>query len=218
MRAIIFANGILNQPVSVPGLLQPGDLIIAADGGGRHCRALGLIPDAILGDLDSIDASDLAAFEGSGTQVVRYPVRKDYTDLELALRYARQRGAEEVLVLAALGLRWDQTLANMLLPASTDLAGLRISLIDGQQEIMLLRGEGRLEVRGQAGDRVSLIPLGGDALGITTQGLEYPLKHEDLYFGGTRGVSNVLLRDAAQVFLLQGLLLCVVIHGELEGE
>ncbi|HEX9029944.1 MAG TPA: thiamine diphosphokinase [Anaerolineales bacterium] len=213
MRAVVFANGSLTRPVEP---VRSSDLVIAADGGARHCRELGIVPQVIIGDLDSVSAADLAELEAAGSQVIRYPVRKDYTDLELALRYALEQKVDEVLVLAALGARWDQTLANLLLPAAKELSPVRISLIDGQQEMLWARGAGQLELRGSPGDTVSLIPLGGDAVGITTAGLEYPLYTETLFFGSTRGISNILLGEAASVSLESGLLLCVIIHNHQE--
>jgi thiamine pyrophosphokinase len=212
LRAVIFANGVLNDPEAAKAMLQAGDVIIAADGGALHCRRLGLLPQVLIGDFDSLDAQELAGLQAAGSETIRHPARKDYTDLELALIYARDRGMDEILVMGALGARWDQTLANLLLPATQALASLRISLVDGPQEILLLRGGSHLEVRGRPGDLVSLIPLGGDASGVITRGLEYPLEDEMLPFGGTRGISNVLLGEKGDVSLRQGILLCVVIH------
>jgi len=211
-RAVIFANGVLDHPESARHALRPDDLVIAADGGARHCRQLGLQPAILIGDFDSLDESELAFLQAGGTEVIRHPQRKDYTDLELALRHAHSIGIENVLVFAALGRRWDQTLANLLLPAASDLVGMSIRLEDGPQEVMLLRGPGQLRLQGQSGDTVSLIPLGGDAQGVSTDGLEYPLLGETLYFGATRSLSNVLLGELAEVGLREGLLLCVVIH------
>ncbi len=212
LRAIIFANGVLNDAQATRSLIHAGDLIIAADGGGRHCRMLDLTPDILIGDFDSISPKELAAWERQGVRIVRHPARKNFTDLELALRYACEQGAEDILVLAALGARWDQTLANLLLPVSAELQGVHITLVDGKQEIRLLKGEGTLEVKGHPGDTLSLIPVSGDAHGVTTERLEYPLHGETLYFGGTRGVSNVFIQDSATIHLDQGMLLCVVIH------
>ncbi len=90
MRAVIFANGSLNLPVA----LSPGDFIIAADGGAQHCLALGLIPAVVIGDLDSLTPADLEALEAQGAEIVQFPARKDFTDLELALKHARSSGAE----------------------------------------------------------------------------------------------------------------------------
>jgi thiamine pyrophosphokinase len=211
LRAVIFANGRLSRPI----LLQPDDLIIAADGGSHHCLGLGIRPQVVIGDLDSVREDELETLSKLGTEIITYPRRKDFTDLELALLEAQKRGADRVLLLAALGKRWDQSLANILLPAA--MPGLRISLVDGQQEIHFIHPGETLEINGQAGDIVSLIPIGGDARGITTHGLEYPLYSETLRLGSTRGISNVLLEqdsaaDKARVTLGAGLLLCAVIH------
>jgi thiamine pyrophosphokinase len=212
LRAVIFANGILNDPRQTLAALQAGDTVIAADGGARHCQALGVHPAVVIGDFDSLTAGELAQLEREGSQVVRYPERKDFTDLELALQHAVAIGADEILVLAALGARWDQTLANLLLPAAPGLEHVRIRLLDGPQEIALLRSGEVHILTGQAGDTVSLVPLGGHAHGITTDGLEYPLTDGTLYFGATRGISNVLLGERASVRLEDGLLLCTIIH------
>ena len=211
MRAVIFANGQLNGLVK----LQPEDLIIAADGGAQHCLRLGIRPQVVIGDFDSVGGDELETLRGQGAEIIAFPARKDYTDLELALLEAQKRGAKQILLLAALGARWDQSLANILLPAA--FPGLRISLVDGPQEISFIHPGETLEITGRAGDTVSLIPLGGDAKGITTHGLEYPLAAETLRLGSTRGISNVLLHqasaaDRASVTLGAGLLLCAVIH------
>ena len=217
MRAVIFANGTLNDPRQSLAAIQAGDIVIAADGGARHCRALELTPAVVLGDFDSLSTEELAQLEREGVQVVRYPSRKDFTDLELALQHAVCLGADEILVFGALGARWDQTLANLLLPAAPGLEQVCIRLLDGPQEIALLRAGEAHTLSGQAGDTVSLIPLGGDARGITTAGLEYSLVDGTLYFGATRGISNVLLGEQATVRLQDGLLLCTIIHKDKGG-
>lgn len=212
MRSVIFANGNLTDLPAARAAVQDGDLLIAADGGARHCRELGLTPAVIVGDFDSLDDTELLELQRAGVELERHPARKDFTDLELALRRAVAHGADEILVLGALGARWDQTLANLLLPAAADLRGVRIRLLDGPQEITLLQGGETLAISGQPGDTVSLVPLGGDAQGVVTSGLEYPLDHETLFFGATRGVSNTLLGESASARIKEGLLLCVVIH------
>jgi len=214
LRAVIFANGKMDNPDKARAQVDSGDLLIAADGGALHCLELGLTPDLVIGDFDSLQQEDLDILKSRGSELIRYPARKDYTDLELALQHAVQRGAEEILIIAALGARWDQTLANLLLPAAAALQETCITLTDGPQEIRLLRGPDRLELCGHPGETVSLVPLGGPSINITTQGLEYPLNGETLDFGSTRGISNVMLAEKASVDLQQGLLLCVIIHGD----
>ncbi len=212
MRALIFANGVLgpDAPETVRALnLGPADRIIAADGGAVHCRALGLRPHVVIGDFDSLAPADLAALEAAGAQVVRHPARKDQTDLELALRWAVAEGADDIVVLAALGGRWDQTLANLLLPALPGLNRARLRLVDGTQQIYLIQDEARIE--GAPGDIVSLIPISGAARGVTTAGLEYPLDRGTLPFGSTLGISNQLVGATARVTVEEGTVLCVVI-------
>ena len=209
MRAVIFANGVLNNLQDVHDIILPDDLIIAADGGMTHCRALGIKPSIVIGDLDSLDPDYLKSLQTSGTEIISYPINKDQTDLELALHKALDLGSDEILVLGALGARWDMTIANLLLPAASEFSKVAIRLIDGHQEIVLLRGKGELNFKGKKGDILSLIPLGQDAYGVTLRGLEYPLENDVLRFGATRGISNVLIDDTATVYLKKGLLFCI---------
>lgn len=224
-RTIIFANGELTDLEAARAVIQPADTLIAADGGAKHCRALGVLPHILIGDFDSLSPPDLATLEAAGTRIIRHPARKDQTDLELALDHALSEGAEDIVILGGLGGRWDQTLANVLLLTRSDrwrvsrqqaaeaaTTNVRVRLLDGMQEISLLRGPGELTLSGNAGDTVSLIPIGGDAHGITTSGLEYPLHGETLIFGSTRGISNVMVESRATVSLTEGLLVCTLIR------
>jgi thiamine pyrophosphokinase len=212
VRIVIFANGTLNDPHQSMALIRPDDFIVAADGGAIHCLQLGLQPNIVIGDFDSLDRENISRLEASGVELIRHPARKDYTDLELALEHALQIGASQILILGALGNRWDQTLANLLLPASADFSTMDIRLVDGQQEIFLVKGGHRTVIQGKPGDILSLIPLYGDANGITTQGLEYALDEGTLKFGSTRGISNVLLGNMAEISCKEGLLVGVLIH------
>lgn len=212
MRAIIFANGELTHPESVAALIHDDDFIIAADGGSYHCAQLGITPDLVVGDFDSLDESEMQALQTRGSRLVRYDRHKDFTDLELALEHARKNGASKALVFAALGKRWDQTLANLLLPAVQTLSDLEVRLVDGKQEIFLLRGGENCRLEGRVGDTLSLIPLTLEAQGVLTQGLEYPLKRETLYLGATRGISNVFIEPQASVSLDAGMLLICLLR------
>ncbi len=117
MLTLIFANGDLTEPPELPDLLARADLIIAADGGANSCRCLGIIPDVLIGDLDSIDPAILKDFQVKAVAIHRHPPRKDATDLELALDFAMAQGAREVWLFGGLGGRWDMSLANVLLAA-----------------------------------------------------------------------------------------------------
>lgn len=203
MRAVIFANGELNTPFNV----NAQDIIIAADGGAHHCMKLGLKPTVVIGDFDSLTQTELDQLKSDGVLILKFPVRKDFTDLELALQYAEKLQVDEVVILGALGDRWDQTIANLMLAGAY--RNQRIRLVDGNQEFFYIRSNETFIINGIPGDTVSLIPLSGDANGITTRGLEYALNGESLKFGATRGISNQLVSDRAEITLQEGFLLCI---------
>jgi thiamine pyrophosphokinase len=136
-----------------------------------------------------------------------FPRDKNETDLELAISHAIERKPEQILIVAALGGRLDQTLANIALLADPRLAGFDVRLDDGVEEIFLCRDQAR--VRGESGDLVSLIPWQGAVSNVQTQNLKWSLHRETLYPDKTRGVSNEMLGDSASVSIGSGLLLIV---------
>jgi thiamine pyrophosphokinase len=214
LHALIFANGELQAPADWQARAAKANLIIAADGGAAHCRALGLLPDVLIGDLDSLSPELRAELEEQRVRFETHPAQKDQTDFELAVLHAKETGADEVTVLAGLGRRWDHSLANLLLAAQPQFAQLQIAFLQGEQRLHIMRGASKLAAK--SGERVSLLPLAGDAAGITTYGLTYPLQSETLQLGSSRGVSNVAEIDFPEVSIQRGLLLCVISPLELE--
>jgi thiamine pyrophosphokinase len=208
----IFANGVFDEQSFSMEQLLGADLIIAADGGAKHCARLQITPDLLIGDFDSLDAEALAGYETAGVRIIRHPDRKDFTDLELALLHAKTVGATQVHILGALGARWDQSLANVLLLASPQFRDVDIRILEPGQEIMLFHGGRHYDYPGEPGDVVSLIPLDTYVQGVTTSGLEYSLSDEPLVFGATRGISNVMTGQSFSVDIKVGLLLCVLTH------
>jgi thiamine pyrophosphokinase len=187
--------------------LPPAETVVAADGGLLRARALGLGVDVVVGDLDSATPEALAAAEAEGARIVRHPQAKDATDLELALDEAVALGARRVLVVASAGGRLDHLLGSVLLLAEERYAGLELDAHVGDALVHVVRGERTL--RGAPGELLTLVPLGGAADGVTTDGLEYPLRGETLAPGTTRGVSNVFLETEARVTLERGVLLAI---------
>ncbi len=190
--------------------------VIAADGGLARARACALQPTLLVGDLDSIDPQLLADAEAAGLEIRRSPVAKDESDTELALLEAVRRGATRVTVLGAFGgARLDHALANLWLLAHPALAGMPVALLDGRTRASLISApgaDGRPVTRplpGPIGATVSLLPLGGDATGVTTRGLRYPLNDEPLVVGPARGLSNTRDASDASVTLRAGRLLVV---------
>ncbi len=206
-RAVIFVNGEIADYESARPLLQPGDVLIAADGGTRHILALGLVPALLLGDLDSLTAADRRKLEAAGTEIRPYARDKNETDFELALGHAIEQGFDEILIIGALGRRLDQTLGNLALLAGSSRDGLHISMDDGAEQVFFVSRQARVE--GSPGDIVSLIPWGRRVSGVTTEGLQWPLQNETLHPHKTRGISNTMIGEKAFVSVRSGLLLIV---------
>ena len=206
-RIIIFANGELPDLNKARLLLNPGDTILCADGGTRHVLALGLQPDLIVGDLDSAEGDAIQKFKLDGIKIEFYPRDKNETDLELAIDHALELSPEQIVIVAALGGRLDQTLANISLLTDPRLSSIDVRLDDGVEEILVCRD--RIEVHGGSGDLVSLIPWQGAASGIETSGLRWPLHRETLYPDKTRGISNEMTGESASISIESGLLLIV---------
>ena len=207
-RIIIFANGDLPDLEKARALLRDDDFIIAADGGTRHALMLGLVPNVIVGDLDSLPSNfEPSTFNG---EIVLYPKDKNETDLELAIQHALTLNPEQVIILAALGGRLDQTLGNIALISDQFIihhSSFTISLDDGIEEVFFCREQ--VQINGASGDTVSLIPWQGEVTGIITTGLKWPLQNETLYPNKTRGISNVMTGDTATVQIKSGFLLIV---------
>ena len=206
-RAVIFANGKMVDWDAAADLIHADDLLIAADGGAKVAGKLGFTPQVLIGDLDSLPAREVKRLEDGGTRVIRYPVEKDETDLELALDFALGEGAGEILILASFGGRLDQTLGNLSLLNREDLRGVQVRMDDGRDELTLIHS--KAWIHGSAGDIISLIPLGGEAGGVTTRGLQFPLEKETLYPQKTRGISNRMTGVSAAIGLETGALICI---------
>lgn len=206
-RIVIFANGDLPDTDKARAILQEDDYILCADGGTRHASSLDLRPDLVIGDLDSADKGYLQQLETYAVPIEHYPRDKNETDLELAINKAIELNPSEIIIVAALGGRLDQTLANISLLSNAYLATCNVRLDDGVEEIFFCRDQ--VAVKGRSGDIVSLIPWGVPVHGIQTEHLKWQLSNETLHPEKTRGISNEMTDDVATVKIESGLLLIV---------
>jgi thiamine pyrophosphokinase len=211
VRIIIVAGGSTPSGEVWRRWVREGDRMIGADGGASHALARGLTLDLVIGDMDSLADGDRALLQAEGCQFVVHPRAKDQTDLELALTYAAGEGASEIVVLGAFGGRLDHTLANVLLLGLPQLEQVLVWLVDDRGEMVLAQSGRRVTVEGHLGDLVSLLPLAGDASGVTTTGLAWELEGDSLCFGSSRGVSNEMTAPEACIEVEEGLVL--VVHG-----
>lgn len=198
MRCVIFCAG------EFGGLAEPlreDDLVIAADGGLRHTQALGIRPDIVLGDFDSLGfVPDRAE---------KYPVEKDDTDAMLAARRGLELGCREFLFYASLdGPRLDHTLANLqTLRSLADHASVG-TLVGLRQQVTLLR-KGKLTLPARERGDISIFAFGGNATGVSIRGLKYELEEGTLTPSFPLGVSNSFVGKSAEISVKDGDILIV---------
>ena len=204
---VVVLNGAFRHCERLLPILRGADAVIAADGGANWLADQGITPDLLIGDLDSARPDLVVTLEAQGIAIERHSPHKDETDAELALLRAVALGVKRITVLGALGGRIDHALANISLLAMPALKGVAVTLFDGSAYLWLIRREAMIE--GQVGDTLSLLPWGGDARGILTEGLAYPLRNEPLLLGPARGVSNLFSAPTAHVTVQAGTLLAI---------
>ena len=203
MKALIVLGGDAPEKALLKRQMQECSFSIAADRGLEAFSSAELLPDFLLGDMDSVHPAVLAAYEDRLPQM-RLNCQKDDTDGEAALEAAIARGATEIVILGALGGRLDHALANLMLLVRASKKGVTAQILDETVRIERVNGESVL--LGAQGDTVSLLPL-GVAKDVTLSGFFYPLEHGTLTNDSTLGVSNVVTDDNATVTVGEGDLL-----------
>ena len=220
-QAVVLADGMVGTREAIdaawPGWAVSAPYVIAADGGARHAGPLGLGLDRWVGDGDLLGEAGVEALAAQGVPVDRAPVDKDELDTELAVRAALDRRPAAIAILGALGgPRLDHALANLALLALPELRGVDVRLISAEARVRLMY-PGSVELDGHVDDLVTLLPVGTDAIAVTTVGLAYPLRGETLYLGRSRGLSNRRTAVPAVVQLMAGRLLVVETPATLSG-
>jgi thiamine pyrophosphokinase len=208
LNAIIFSNGQIDHYDFVNNSDKCGDnIIICCDGGIRHAKALGIIPDYILGDMDSAPKEIIEYYKDLNVCFKVFPTKKDETDTEIGIEFAISLGATYIDIYGASGNRLDHTLANIHNLMIALKAGVVARMLDEHNCIQLIDKD--IELIGMPGDIISLIPLSSVVHLVTTSGLEYPLYAEDLTIGASRGISNVMLSHFAKVTIDSGYLIVI---------
>jgi thiamine pyrophosphokinase len=227
-RALVLADGeSADRPAldrAWPGWDASIDLVVAADGGARLARELGLGIDRWVGDGDSLDVAEIEALRSENIAMDEVRPDKDESDTELALLAAIGSGATDVTILGALGgPRLDHALANVDLLAHPGIGDAEIRLLGGSSRVSIIvarpsaaenpeSATGEPVTRrfaGAVGDLVSLLPLSETVRGVTTEGLRYALQDEPLLLGPARGLSNVRTGSIATISIRSGRLLVI---------
>lgn len=208
--AVIAVGGPRAGCQEVPARVGGDWPVVAADSGADLAVAVGLTPTVIVGDLDSISPHALEWAEATGIPVERADRDKDQTDLELAIAVARRsRELRELVVIGGGGGRLDHLLANLAVLCGPATEELEVEAWFGTTQVRVIRRSARLSV--PRGSTVSLLAWHGDALGVTTSGLRWPLTDGLLRAGVALGTSNEAVEPTVEVSLRSGVVSVVVV-------
>jgi len=185
------------------------ETVIAADSGALALERWGITPQLVVGDLDSLGFDKADELGKRGAKVIPFPAEKGQSDLELAMRYALETGADDIVLVGVFGGRIDHLLANAMLLADAVYRRRGVRAVHGTTQVRAVFANERAAIDGPVGTIVTLLPVRGDAAGVRTQGLRYPLTVETLHFGRSRGLSNVVSSLPAWVSVDQGVLLLI---------
>lgn len=207
-RAFLFTNHCPSEIVSGYQFVQPEDAIIAVDKGLESVHRLGLKPSILIGDLDSLSPELMNKFPDLA--LLRHPAEKNETDTELALHWCVQQGYNELVICNDLQGRFDHAFALvqnlLLLKESYPEVTARIE--SGNQLVFIL--DKHTEFTGKKGNLLSLIALNGNAEFAYSKGLKYPLNDLILYPHLSRGISNEIVANKAEISLVSGTVLTII--------
>lgn len=198
-KCLIFANGKPPRKSVIEYLYKNGySTLICADGGANYAYKLGLVPDYIIGDLDSIK-SDVLKYYQDKTIIIKYSRQND-TDVEKCLKFAIQKKYDEAILLGVTGDRLDHSLCNLGIVLKF-LDRINVKIIHEKSVLMAMSG--KQEFNTLPGETISLYGFDSKTK-ITTHGLKYPLHNEPLPFGIRESTSNVALSNKVSLKIKNG--------------
>lgn len=210
-KALLILNGKLQNSIeNIEKTIKNEaiDQIIAVDGGANKARELDLIPDIIIGDLDSLTAENYKYYKKNKLKFIKFPVEKDQTDSEIAVDYCKKNNIMELYFIAALGGRIDQELANLNLLEYIHGLGLKAKIISDKIKIAIT--DDKKTFKNKKGFRLSLIPQTKKIKGLSITGCKYNLNNIDLDRSKSRGISNIIEEDQAEFNFKTGLLIYIL--------
>lgn len=210
MKVCIVLNGEIQDYNNIKETIIKNeyDYIICADGGANHIYNMDIKPDYIIGDLDSADDDIVNYYKNHGVKFEKFPSKKNETDTELCIYLANKLKAKEIDFLGALGGRVDHMLANINLLYYVRSMNINTKIISHKEDIYIAIDE-EVFIDGNKGDTISVIPINGDAQGVTLKELEYPLTDYNMKYSLPLGISNVMTTSKCSVKVNKGNLLII---------
>ncbi|MFO7635868.1 MAG: thiamine diphosphokinase [Clostridia bacterium] len=201
MKALVISGGTMLPLSMAQAYIGNADLILCADSGADHARAYGIVPDIILGDMDSVSEKAL----DTTAKIFPHPPEKDDTDTKIAVDKAMELGAGQIDIICGTGDRLDHTMANIWLLAYMADRNVSGRVVDARNVILLCRD--RLELTGKEGAFVSILPFSDRVEGVTLTGFRYPLKNQSIPRSWTQGVSNEIMGETGVIQVREGTVL-----------
>lgn len=210
MRVCIILNGVIDDYEKTKTFIENEkyNYIICADGGANHLFKMNIIPDYIIGDLDSVNAQVISYYKEKKVDFKKFPSKKNETDTELCILLAQKLKSTHIDFLGALGGRIDHSLANINLLYYVREKNIYPRIISNKEELYIAISES-IKIDGDKGNIISVIPIKEDAIGVTLKNLEYPLDNYDMKFSVPLGISNVMLGKTCEINVKHGSLLVI---------
>ena len=209
-RAVIIGAGDISVS-SIP--LKEEDLVIAADGGYVYCKMLGIVPDIILGDLDSVeeeDAREIAEiYKQDPERVVLLPSEKDDTDTLAAIRVGLSEGCKQFLIYGGQGGRLEHTIANIQCLKFLKEQGAVGYLMDGTGMVLVAQNE-TVRFKKEMEGYLSLFAMDAKAEGVTIRNMKYELDNAFITNSFPVGVSNEFIGEEGEITVKEGTV-CIII-------
>lgn len=202
MKGLLISSGSLSNYEQLKEYSKEADYILCADGGIKHAIKSQILPNAIIGDLDSIGDEEMKFIHDNNVPIIKYPVEKDETDTELGINYLSELGIKDISLFGATGTRIDHTLGNVFLLRKLLKNKINGRVVDDNNIIYLIDEFLKLPKRNNY--YVSIIPISEKGIVVTLKGFYYPLINAKINFGSTLGISNKIIDAFGEVNILHG--------------
>lgn len=201
MKGLIVSSGKIENLSVLETLVSENNFIVCADGGLDHLRRIGLLPNLVLGDFDSISKEGLNFIKDNSIELLKFPKMKDKTDTELAIIYLMENGYKDITITGVTGSRMDHTIANVFLLKKLRKQGIIAKIVDDNNTIYF---EDRILKLKKIDGYISIIPLNKEGASISLEGFLYQLDKKHIPFASTIGISNEIIEELGIIRIHSG--------------
>lgn len=201
---LVISSGEISNYNILQKYVNQSEYIICADGGMNHLLKIGVLPDIIVGDLDSINNTSKRIIKENNIQVEKYPTMKDMTDNEIALRVVKNRSPKRVAFFGVLGSRWDHSIANILLLKKLEESNITAYIVNRNNRIRYGVENVEIEIYKTNYKYLSIIPISDSGVNVSLLNFAYPLDKHQIDFTSTLGISNEIIGNKGKIKIHSG--------------